>query len=181
MDMNKIEKAIKGILVASALATTGAAIAATDGTLGLTSTGTVNITVSTGDQIQISGMVDIVGGHVVGSDFVGTTPVCIYKNGADNTFRINADSNFAGGGFNLADGGGANPVAYTVNYFDGAGNTTAMVENTDVAVDNANDQATDCSSGNAAQTFTITAADAALQAVPAGTYTDTLTILVTPN
>ena len=65
----EMKKLVKGLIIAGAMVAGGSAIAATQGTLGLTSTGTIDISVGVGDQIQITALADITGPYVPGTDF----------------------------------------------------------------------------------------------------------------
>ncbi len=102
----------KGIIVASSLtAMFGVAMAATDGTLGASSTGTTEVTISIGDLIQISGLSDItVTPTTITSDATGNTTACIYTNGTNvpGGYQVTATSTngTTGSSFDTADGGG---------------------------------------------------------------------------
>ncbi len=181
MDMNKIEKAIKGFIVAGAFIAAGSVMAATQGTLGTSSTGTVDISVGVGDQIQISGLVDITGPYVPGSNFTGNTTACVYRNGGSGLFEVTITSlNGAGAIFRLDDAG--TTVDYDVTFNDSVSGAVdmdnAVLDN--ASFTNANTLSPTC--GGAPQsTIAITVLDADLAAVVSGTYTDTLTILVAPR
>ena len=181
MEMNSIAKLIKGLVVACIFVVTGSVMAATQGTLGPTSTGTVDITVGVGDQIQITALADITGPYVPGSDFTGSSPACVYRNGGAGEFDLTITS--ANGfltDFRLNDGGTF--VVYDVTFNDsvsGAINMdNAVLNNADFT--NADTASPTCS-GAPQSTLAINVPDANLTAVGAGTYTDTLTILVAPR
>lgn len=181
MEMNNIGKIIKGLIVAGAFIATGSVIAATQGTLGVTSTGTVDISVGVGDQIQITALADIIGPYVPGSDFTGSSPACVYRNGGSGDFDLTITSaNGSGTDFRLNDAGTF--VIYDVTFNDslsGAVNMDNGVLN-NTSFTNADTTSTTCSSAPQS-TLAINVPDANLGAVGPGTYTDTLTILVAPR
>ncbi len=161
--------------VAAVLATT--AFAATDGTPGFTSTGTVDISITVDDEVRISNMVDIQLGTFAGADASDSTGACIYRNSAP-TYQITASGSGAANAVTLTDG--TNSVAYSVTYSDGSAPdsmtsglalTGQAGADVDVACGNTGD--------NATVAVTVAAADAA--ALPAGAYTGTLTLVVAPN
>ena len=100
----EMKKLVKGLIVAGAMVAGGSAIAATQGTLGLTSTGTIDISVGVGDQIQITALADITGPYVPGTDFNGSSPACVYSNGGTGAFDVTMTSaNGSGTNFQLND------------------------------------------------------------------------------
>ena len=179
--MNKIGTAIKCIVIAGTFVVAGSVMAATQGTLGPTSTGTVDISVGVGDQIQITALADITGPYVPGSDFTGSSPACVYRNGGSGDFDLTiTSSNGLGIDFRLNDAGTF--VVYDVTFNDsvsGAVNMdNAVLDN--VSFTNADTASPTCS-GAPQSTLAINVPDANLGAVGSGTYTDTLTILVAPR
>jgi len=125
MEMNNL---VKGLIIAGAMVAGGSAIAATQGTLGLTSTGTINITVGVGDQIQINGLTDIAGPYVPGSDFTGASGACVYRNGGTGNFDVTMTSaNGSGTDFQLNDAGTF--VVYDVTFNDSVSGAINMDNN----------------------------------------------------
>ena len=177
----EMKKLVKGLTAAALIAISGSAFAATQGTLGGTSSGTVDITVDVGDQILITGLVDITGSYVPGSDFTGSSPACVYRNGGAGDFDVQIDSaNGTGADFRLQDGGVF--VVYDVTFDDGASGPIDMnhAQNNNTNFTNADLTSPTC--GGAPQsTIAIDVPDANLGAVGAGSYQDTLTILVAPR
>ena len=181
MDMNKIGRAMKGLVIAGIFVISGSVIAATQGTLGTTSTGTVDISVGVGDQIQITALADITGPYVPGADFTGSSPACIYRNGGSGDFDVTITSaNGLGTDFRLNDAGTF--VVYDVTFND---SVSGAVNMDNATLDNTNftnaDTSSPTCSGAPQSTLAINVPDANLGAVGAGTYTDTLTILVAPR
>ena len=117
--MNKL---VKGLILAGAMAVGGQAIAAVDGTLGPTSTGTVDINVDVGSQVRITGLSDMTGNFYVSGDVTDSTTACIYRNsGAD--YEITATSSFGAGTDFFLEDGATNSVLYDVTFDDGSGPT----------------------------------------------------------
>lgn len=154
------------------------ALAATDGAVGFNSTGTVDISLSVNDEVRISNLADIDLGIFAGADAIGSTDACVYRNGT-GAYRITATGSGAGGAFSLTDG--TNSVAYTVEYDDGTGALALGSSTPLIGRTGADPASATCATtgNNATVTTTVTAADGA--ALPAGTYTGTLTLLVAPE
>lgn len=177
MEMTKL---VKGLIIAGAMVAGGSAIAATQGTLGGTSTGTIDIDVNVGDQIQITALQDITGTHVPGSPFNGSSPACVYTNNPTGNYDVtmssaNAD---AANNFRLNDGGTF--VTYNATYNDGNSSAAMSSGQINQTFDNANTSSPTCG-GTPQSTISISVPAANLDAVGAGTYSDTITILVAPR
>ena len=182
MEMNNIAKLIKGLIVACIFVAAGSVMAATQGTLGATSTGTVNISVGVGDQIQITALADITGPYIPGSDFIGSSPACVYRNGGGaGDFDLTITSaNGAGTDFQLSDGIGF--VIYDVTFND---SVSGPINMDNAVLNNINftnaDTASPTCSGAPQSTLAINVPDANLTGAATGTWNDTLTILVAPR
>ncbi|MEX2327270.1 MAG: hypothetical protein WD558_06040, partial [Pseudomonadales bacterium] len=80
----KLNKMVTGFAFAAAMST-GQAMAATQGALGVDSTGTTDISLEIADRVQISSVDDIALGAWGGSgDLVGTSQFCVYRSGGDD-------------------------------------------------------------------------------------------------
>ncbi|MEM6638801.1 MAG: hypothetical protein AAF610_02775 [Pseudomonadota bacterium] len=154
------------------------ALAATDGAVGFNSTGTVDITLAVNDEVRISNLTDINLGVFAGADAVGSTAACVYRNGT-GAYRITATGSGAGGAFSLTDG--TNSVNYAVEFDDGTGSLAMGTATPLIGRTGADPASATCATtgNNATVTTTVAAADGA--ALPAGTYTGTLTLLVAPE
>jgi hypothetical protein len=180
LSMNKgLKNTIRALLVGGvAVGLSSAALAATQGSVGFNSTGTVDITLAVNDEVRISNLADINLGTFAGLDASGTTAACVYRNGTGN-YRLVAIGDGAAGAFTLTDGSGT--VPYSVDYDDGSGVQAAT---TGVALSGLTgaDPASDTCAGtgnNGSLTVTVAAVDAA--GMPAATYAGTLTLLVAPE
>lgn len=170
---------LRGVLAAAVAVGLGAtATAATDGTVGFNSTGTVVITLDVNDEVRISNLTDINLGVFAGVDASGSSAACVYRNGT-GAYQITATGDGVAGAFTLTDG--TNTVAYSVDFDDGSG-ALAMTSGTTLAGRTGADpgSATCATTGNNANvTATVLATDAAT--LPAGTYAGTLTLVVAPQ
>lgn len=166
--------------------------APTQGTLGATSTGIVNITVTKAAQAQISSLSDMAlpSYSIGGGDQALNTTACVYSTSGDYT--IKATGNGASSAFTITDGGvGAlHVVPYTVVWDSGGfgaltGVTTAaLTTNTtsatlhNAAVDSATCVGVADTGPTAKINVGILGTD--LDGAAAGVFTGTLTLLVTP-
>ncbi len=174
-----LSKIAKGLALGGfAAAMASSAMAATQGTAGFTSTGSVIISIDVNDEVQISNLTDINLGAFAGVDLTGSSPACIYRNGPATTYQITGTGSGAANAFTLTDG--TNTVPYTVNYTDDSV-TSAMTTGTALLGQDGADDDTGCANtgDNGTIAVTVTAANAA--ALPASTYTGTLTLVVAPN
>lgn len=174
-----LTKVAKGLVtggIAAALAS--GAFAATDGVPGFSSTGTLDISITVDDEVRISNLGDIVLGTFAGVDASGTSAACIYRNSA-TTYQITASGNGTANAFTLTDGTGT--VGYSVTYADGATVADSMSSGIALVGQDGADTDVDCAAtgNNALIGVTVAAADAA--ALPAGSYSGTLTLVVAPN
>ncbi|EZP55808.1 hypothetical protein BW41_00887 [Sphingomonas sp. RIT328] len=172
------------ILSVSLLAATPAA-AATNGTLGATSTGTVQITLSVPSRVQISGLTDISFANADPSQQASSSQSnCVWSNTATKGYTITATGSGTGGAFTLASGA-LTPVSYAVLWNQSAGQTsgTALVAATASSGFVSTATAPTCAtSPSATSSLTVTIAPSQLQAMPSLTaYTGTLTLLVNPQ
>ncbi|MCC6220583.1 MAG: hypothetical protein IT291_04995 [Deltaproteobacteria bacterium] len=171
----------KALVVAILLvAFTSQANAATDGTLGTTSTGDLDITVTIPDLVMISGFVDIAFGVYGGTgDLTSNQNLCVYRNATAGQYTITATS--AEGAFQVE--AGALTLAYSVYFNDvtGTAGEIALVYNTaTVTQSGANTTIADCSVGGDSANVHVTITEANLQAAEPGAYSGTLILLATP-
>ena len=177
--MNKLNKIATGIALTTALFA-GQAMAASQGTIGDTSTGNSDVTLTIVDKVRISGVSDIALGTFDGStDLAGGTSFCVYRNGGDGyTMTLSADGKTA---FEVASVISGDTIGFSakVDNDNDASNGSAIAHGATSAT-YAGNAALDCGGGvNASIAVNFAAAD--LQA--AGTapdYTATVVILVQP-
>ncbi len=179
---NALHGSILCILAAGAVAG-GAAQAATQGTMGATSTGTVAISASVPNRAQISGLTDVAFTNQNPSVAASSAQnVCVWSNSAARGYTIRASGSGAANAFTLANAGLT--VPYSVQWNSSSGQTSGTALTAAVATPTLNSTATDatCSSGptsSASLIIGISASD--LSTMQAATsYTGTLTLLMTP-
>ena len=170
--------------VAAATFVSGTASAATQGTLGATSTGTVAISASVPNRARITGLSDV---SLVNQDpntaFSGAQDVCVWSNTATKGYTITASGSGAANAFTLANGALTVPYSVQWSATSGATTGTALTAATASAglVSTATQQT--CSSGplkSASLIVNLGTTDlGSMQA--ATTYTGTLTLLVAPQ
>jgi hypothetical protein len=156
--------------------------AASDGTLGLTSQGSVDITVGVGDRVQISGLDDIALGQWSGSgNLTGDEELCVYS--STSKYEVTISGLHASNSFALS-AGGTTTLPYTVNWADDPGDATygnrGVTEGTPLTGNVGNNTHYTCGGATNA-TLRVYITEANLQAAVAGNYSDTLTINVSPE
>jgi len=160
----------------------GSAMAATQGTLGTSSTGTAEITISKGDVVLITNITDVNFPQWTagGGDQNADGQACVYS--STGNYSIRATSTNGVGAFQMDDGSN-NKLTYTIGWVDdqaGAGAvalTTGQVSATTMV----GSSSTSCNDlGGVNARFQVGITEAALDAVPSGSYADTLTLVVAP-
>jgi len=175
-----------GTIIAAQLVFANNAFAATQGSLGATSTGTVSISASVPGQVRISGLNDVsFANQNPASDASSAQNICVYSNtsGAQYTVTASGSGGVSGNDFELANGGLS--VPYSVEWSSSSGQTTGTALTSTVASAAFASTATQqiCASGpssSASLIVKISSGDlSTMQA--ATTYSGTLTLLVSPN
>lgn len=177
------------LLLAMALAAvvSSPGLAATQGTPGPTSTGTVTINASITPEVNITSLDDITfsatlmrGALATGADVTGGDQFCIWSNNPDGSYFITATGNGAGNAFSLTDGTRTLPysVAVTTAAQPAGANLTTGVKSGRLT-----SPATvpDCAGATTANLLIrITNANIATMEATT-TYTGVLTLLVSPT
>lgn len=174
-----------GLLGATALGFSGPALAATQGSLGSTSTGSVTITATVPNRAQLTALSDISFTNADPStNATNSQNVCAWSNTATKGYSITATGSGSGGAFTLASGA-LTPIPYSVQWNQSSGQSSGTSLTAATALGSLLSTATKptCSSGpstTASLIVTIAASD--LQDMVAATsYTGTLTLLLTPQ
>lgn len=191
MELNNLENEMKNFLKTTALVTgvllSSSAFSATPGTVGATSTGTLDISVDVEDLVRISGLSDI----ILTFDVTGTGPItgsstaCVYRNGGGD-YSIEATGSGTASAFTIQNASATpTPIAYTVGWDDAVTGTAVSAATSGTPLTGqtgANTVSDDCSTGGGANAFVeVTVPRASLSAAPAGTYNGTLTLEVSPE
>jgi hypothetical protein len=184
MFLNCLGRAIPAaLLIATAAAST--AYASTDGQLGTTSTGTVNITASVASRVQISGLRDVTFLNVdPNAAQLDAQSVCVWSNSAGRKYNITATGSGTNKAFTLASTG-LNPVAYSVEWaaLPGRDVGSPLTASAALAGQISTATAPTCTSGPAkSASLIVKMAEADLQTMQAGaSYNGVLTLVVAPE
>jgi hypothetical protein len=186
-------KKFKKLLAIALVATTGLvasgltiekAMAATDGTLGATSTGTSAVSLTISPLYKISGIADIALGSYSGTGaLTGNDDVCVYSNGGTTYHvKVTDDTALSSASFAVEDATHTFQIPMTVKWNSATGTTgnAAVAYNTQLAGTGANTTSSDCSVGGNSANLQVNLDATALQAAPAAAYSSTLTLLIEP-
>jgi hypothetical protein len=163
-------------LIASLTAMTGSAIAATQGTIGNTSTGTSDININKGNAVQITDVDDIdlgTSGNLAATA-TQSDAVCVFS----STGACNITVTSTNGSFILTDANTTTDIDYTVDWT--VGTLAPVTYNTAITGLVGDSTSVDCGATTNA-TFTVSVTAAEFNAADPGSYTDTLTLLVQPE
>lgn len=166
-------------LAASLTLAAGVALAAQNGDIGGSSTGSVSISATIPDLVRISGLTDISLGSFTGSGGLdGSDDVCVFTN--TGGYLLTAAGSGTGNAFTLTDGEAS--VAYTVEWGTTATATsgTALTSGTAATISSGSFTNPTCG-GSTNAIVLIDISEEALSAAPAGTYTGTLTLTLAPQ
>ena len=162
------------------------ASAATDGSFGATSSGSVGISASVPGRVRISKLSDIDLQNVDPSvEAKRNQSVCVWSNASSRAYRITATGSGAGNAFTLAATGAPAEVPYFVQWAGTSGQTTGAALAAGIPLGSLTSSAinSDCSTGPATTASLIVGIDAStLQSMTADlVYTGTLTLTVAPE
>lgn len=182
-----IEKLLASGLTLAILGAAGLAMpahAATQGSLGATSTGTVAISASVPARARLTGLTDVAFTSVDPSSAASNAQsVCAWSNTATKSYTVTATGSGASSAFTLANG--ALTVPYSVQWAGSASQTSGSALTAGTASSSFVSTATNqqCASGPTASASLIIGIGANdLQSMQASTsYTGTLTLLMTPQ
>lgn len=132
-------------------------------------------------KVRITGLSDVTFGTIsnLTVDAVQSQSICIYSNGAGQTYSVRADGSGSGGAFTLANG--ATTLAYGVRWSNqpGQSNGIALTAGASLGAQTTNALNQTCSSGPpTTASLIVTLPAASLSSATAGTYGGTLTIIV---
>lgn len=163
--------------------TPGFTSAATQGQVGTSSTGTILISVAVPKLARVSKLEDIQLGTWTGTgDLTGNAnQICVWTN--SGTYSVTAQSeNTEGDQFNLkaSDGG---TLSYSVAWAQSGNQTSGQTlsPNSPLTGQSTNATSSDCSQGPSSTAgLFVQVSEDALSSVPDGSYSDTLTLVITP-
>jgi hypothetical protein len=174
----------KSVLLACSLMTfPGTALAATQGTMGATSTGSVNISATIPARAQISGLTDIAFGTVDPASAASQAEnVCVWSNTSGKGYQVTATGSGASNAFTLTNG--TTTLPYSVEWAATSGQSSGTALATGTALTGLASTATSptCAAGPTSTASLVVKMSAAnLQAAVASTYNGTLTLVVAPQ
>jgi hypothetical protein len=182
MNMYRLGHLLAGC--AAAMLIDGTAAAATQGTLGATSTGSVTINASVPNRVQLSGLTDV--------SFLNQDPataalnaqnVCVWSNTSTKGYNVTATGSGTAGAFTLNNA--ALTVPYSVEWSQTSGQSSGTALTTGTALTGLKSTATSatCASGaSSSASLIVKISTANLQTMQAATtYTGTLTLVVAPE
>lgn len=158
-------------LIAASLAFSGSVLAATDGSLGLTSVGESVVTIIKDNAVQITNVNDIdLGQHAtLAADLAVGDDVCVFSSTSGYNVTITATGN------TFALDSGSDTIPFTLEW-----NGAAVTHGTQMTGLTGDNVSLNCgASTNANFEVTVLAAD--FNAAPPGTYTNTLSLTVAPE
>ncbi|MCP4702156.1 MAG: hypothetical protein GY862_35640 [Gammaproteobacteria bacterium] len=193
--MKSSRKLLSGVAYAKLAAATlilagSTAYAASDGALGLTSTGTSDLNLTKGDGVQISQINDITWGpyastYVAVANEDQTDDVCIYSSAAGGLYDVTLSGvNWFSNQYRLHDGAGAY-INYQIRWDQTGANTAISTQTLEdnsgggYVGDNVNPNCGGLAATNVRILYRITLGN--LNAAAVGVYTDTLTMLISPH
>lgn len=171
------------LMCAAAMVQTSA-FAASDGSLGTTSTGSLSISASVPNRVQLSGLNDV---SLLNQDpataALDAQNVCVWSNTSTKGYNVTATGSGSGNAFTLANG--ASSVPYSVEWSGNSGQTSGTPLTAGTALGGLVSTATSatCASGpSSTSSLIVRISSASLQTMQAATtYTGTLTLVVAPE
>jgi hypothetical protein len=160
------------------------AFAASQGTLASTSTGSVSISASVPNRIQLTGLTDVAFTNQDPSTAASNAQnVCVWANTSTKGYNVTATGSGSSGAFTLANG--TSTVPYSVQWSGSSGAASGSALAAGTALTGLLSTATNptCSAGPASSASLIVNLSATdLQSMQAATsYTGTLTLVVAPE
>jgi len=169
-------------LIASLAGFSTVSLAATDGTLGATSSGTSAVGVTKTAAVMVTGIDDyaFVTDGIATADEVLTNTLCVHSSGGLYNVTLTS-ANTDGTAFRMISG--TDFLEYAVAWDDlVTGAVPAPTTNgTAITAQNGSQVDTDCSTNGDNATLELTLVAATYNAARAGSYTDTLTIAIAPE
>lgn len=166
---------LTGLLVSSSIYV----FAATDGTLGATSTGDLGLSLSISNLVKLTDVADLNFGTYSGSgSAVQDDSVCVYTNNPSGQYKVTARGSGTSFAFTITNGSATIP--YTVRW-NNTGSTTGNFQinsnSQSSTLSGANTTSQTCGGVNNAN-FQVTMTRNSILGVPAGSYTGTLTLII---
>lgn len=181
MKIYNLKKAVKIVKYVGVIAVLGSmpfvVKAAVQGSLGTTSTGSINIFINVDEEVQISDLQDYVNANWNGSPYQFEEDFCVFSNSTSNHYTVTVTGTNNEAKFFLVNSlDPAHPVPYTMTYTDAANSETAVVPGTRL-INMVGSGNPSCNGGrNTKIKVTVGAAQSL-----AGIYASTVNVLVAPQ
>jgi hypothetical protein len=177
---NKLPNRLAVACLVGGLSMSGAVVAATaDGTVGATSTGTLDVSVAVPEVALIQNLNAISLSYTSGSDAVGSDTFCIWS--TTGGYNVTITSLNGAGSFIAANG--PDQVGYDVVFDDSTDPATGVAVTEGAIINSLATTETGfpagCAGDNAV--LEVTFPDANLNSAGAGVYTDEVTLIVAPE
>ena len=153
-------------------------LAAVDGVVGATSTGSLQIRLRVPAEVRVSQLRDIAFDAQPGAVSTGSSPVCIYRSGT-GAYQVTAIGSGAGGAFEL--GNGQAQVPYEVRFSDGTSNRSLRSGEPLTGRSGADPASPDCIGTGQNARVDVRLEPAATDPLDGGDYVGTLTLVVAPD
>lgn len=157
-----------------------AALGASDGSEGATSTGSSDISVTIPKLIVATGFADFAFGSYGGSGDLNSNDDLIVSGNYTGTYQVTISGDGAASAFTLSDGA-AGVLAYDVNYNDASGTAGAVAASTTVALTAQGNLNNTLGSAVASANLNIVIPEANLLAASSGSYSGTVTLVFQPE
>ncbi|MFK7994153.1 MAG: hypothetical protein AB8B87_08440 [Granulosicoccus sp.] len=173
--MKNLNKVI--LVTALSVVASAAAHAATQGTIGATSTGTSDVLLVKQNAVMITDVADLDLGTLNNTavDLVASDDVCVFN--STSSYEVTVTS--ANAAFALSDGA-TGTIPYAVTWASNGGAAAAVAYNTGIGGLLGDQASTSCGGGTNA-TFAVSVLAADFNSADPGTYSDTLTLMIEPE
>lgn len=172
----KISKFLK---VAAFTLISASAFAATDGTVGTTSTGTSTVSLTIPKLVRITSMADFAFGTYTGTGALDSNDDVNVASNYTGTYQVVLTGSGAASAFTITNG--TQTIAYSVAYNKATGIAGGVAATSGTAITAQTGVVKPLATATLNGNIRVQMTQANIQAVDAGTYTGTLTIVVTPE
>lgn len=161
------------------LSTSVAAFAATDGTVGTTSTGTSTVSLTIPKLVKIASMADFAFGTYAGTGALDSNDDVNIASNYTGTYRVTLTGSGAASAFTITNG--TQTIAYAPSFNKATGTAGGVLATSGTAITAQTGIVKPLATATLNANIRVQMTQANIQAVDAGTYSGTLTIVVTPE
>jgi hypothetical protein len=178
------KRALGLLLLAGAFFCPNPLMAATQGTLGATSSASSVVSLAIDNLFRISDTIDMdLGTYSGAGNMTADHDICVYTNGSGSySLTITSDATMPGGEFAVEDVTQTHQLPMEVRWNSGTGiaGNTAVSYGTPLSGTGANTTSSDCSVAGKSANLQVNFLEAYLQTASATGYSSTLTLMVEP-